>query len=97
MYSVKAQVLNVFTSPASEKYPETFKVQLLGDMAMKDGQVKKDMLTLNVPQDVFNSLSGRIGDEVTLPIGFFVSNNRLTPFFPKTASFDGSKITQKGA
>jgi len=97
MYSVRAQVLNVFTSPASEKYPESFKVQLLGDMAMKDGQVKKDMLTLSVPQDVFNSLSGRIGDEVTLPIGFFVSNNRLTPFFPKSAKIKGQKVGENSS
>lgn len=85
MYSVKAQVLNLFHSAATEKYDESFKVQLLGDVPLKDGQVKKDMLTLNVPQEIYNSLQGQEGKTVTLPIGFFVSNNRLTPFFPKTA------------
>ncbi len=86
MYNVKAQVLNSFHSPASEKYPESFKVQLLGDSPLKDGQVKKEMLTLSVPEKIFNSLKGQEGKNVTLPIGFFVSNNRLTPFYPKNSS-----------
>jgi len=89
MYSVKAQVLNLFHSEATEKYAESFKVQLLGDVPLKDGQVKKDMLTLNVPQEIYNSLQGQEGKTVSLPIGFFVSNNRLTPFFPKSATLPG--------
>lgn len=83
MYSVEAQVLNSFHTPASEKYPESFKVQLLGDNPLKDGQIKKEMLTLSVPENIYNSLKGQEGESVTLPIGFFVSNNRLTPFYPK--------------
>ena len=86
MYSVKAQVLNAFHTPASEKYPESFKVQLLGDNPLKDGQVKKEMLTLSVPENIFNSLKGQQGKNITLPIGFFVSNNHLTPFYPKNTS-----------
>jgi len=83
MYRVNAQVLNSFHSPETEKYPESFKIQLLGDNPLQDGQVKKEMLTLTVPKDVYNSLKSKEGKTVTLPIGFFVSNNRLTPFYPK--------------
>lgn len=83
MYQVTGQVINLFNSPASEKYEASFKVQILGDMPLVDGQVKKEMLTLNVPKDVFNSLQGRTGEEVTLPIGFYVKNNVLVTFFPK--------------
>jgi len=86
MYQVTAQVLNLFHSPATEKYDESFKVQLLGDVPLKDGQVKKDMLTLSVPAEVYNSLQGQEGKIISLPIGFFVSNNRLMPFFPKSAT-----------
>ncbi len=85
MYNVNAEVLNSFHTPASEKYAETFKIQLLGDNPLKDGQVKKEMLTLNVPEKIFHSLKTQVGKTVTLPIGFFVSNNNLTPFYPKNS------------
>jgi len=83
MYSVNAQIINSFHSPATEKYPESFKVQLLGDNPLQDGQTKKEMLTISVPEKIYRNLSGQEGKNVTLPIGFFVSNNRLTPFYPK--------------
>jgi spore coat polysaccharide biosynthesis protein SpsF (cytidylyltransferase family) len=85
MYNVTAQVLNTFYTEASEKYDESFKVQLLGDNPLKDGQIKKEMLTLSVPEKIYNSLKDQIGKTVSLPVGFFVSNNRLTPFYPKNS------------
>lgn len=86
MYKVTAQLINVFVVPASEKYPESFKLQLMSDTVFKDGQIKKEMLTLNVPSDIFIKCKEQIGKIVTLPIAFFVSNNTLNPFFPKEAS-----------
>lgn len=83
MYNVKGQIINFFNSPATEKYEAAFRVQVLGDMPMMDGQVKKEMLTLNVPQEVFNSLQGKMGKEVTLPIGFYIKNGLLVTFYPK--------------
>lgn len=84
MYQVTGQILNLFSSPASEKYEASFKIQLLGDSLTIDGQVKKDMITLNVPQSVYNSLQGRAGETATLPIGFYVKNGNLITFFPKS-------------
>ena len=83
MYNVKGQIINLFQSPASEKYEAAFRVQVLGDMPMMDGQVKKEMLTLNVPQPVFDSLQGKIGKDITLPIGFYIKNGQLVTFYPK--------------
>lgn len=83
MYQVTGQIINLFNSPASEKYEASYKVQVLGDMPLVDGQVKKEMLTLKVPRPVFDSLQGRTGETVTLPIGFYVKNNILVTFFPK--------------
>jgi len=83
MYSVHGEVLNLYHSKKTEKYPESFKVQLMGDSPLKDGQVKKEMITLNVPQKIFTDLKDQIGSFIDLPIGFFVSGNRLTPFYPK--------------
>jgi hypothetical protein len=87
MYTVTAMVVNAFSVPASEKYEESFKVQLIGDSHLKDGQVKKEMLTLSVPKDVFATLKDAEGEEVTLPVSFFVKNNQLNPFYPKTILF----------
>jgi len=84
MYKVTAEVINVFSVPASEKYEESFKVQLMGDTHMKDGQVKKEMLTLSVPKLIFAKLKDSAGKTVTLPVSFFVRNNQLNPFYPKS-------------
>lgn len=86
MFNATGQIINLFHSPASAKYEASYKVQLLGDMPMADGQVKKEMLTLGVPKSVFDSLQGQVGQDVTLPIGFYVKNGSLVTFFPKTAA-----------
>lgn len=83
MYQVTADVLNVFHVPATEKYDETFKVQLIGDNHMKNGQVKKELLTLSVPEKTFLDLKGEIGNPVTLPVSFFAQGSQITAFYPK--------------
>lgn len=84
MYQVTGQILNLFNSPASEKYEASYKVQILGDSLTIDGQVKKEMITLNIPKPVFDSLRGKEGKEATFPIGFYVKNGNLITFFPKS-------------
>lgn len=86
MFQATGQIINLFSSPATEKYEASYKVQLLGDMPMQDGQVKKEMLTLGVPKTVFDSFQGHVGQEVTLPIGFYVKNGVLVTFYPKKAA-----------
>jgi hypothetical protein len=83
MYKVTGQVLNVIHSPKTEKYEESWKVQLLGDSPLVDGQVKKELLTLNVPRPIFDQLQTQNGKIVTLPIGFYVKNNVVVTFYPK--------------
>lgn len=84
MFQVNGQISNLFFSPKNEKYEESYKVQILGEMLTQDGQVKKEMLTLNVPLAVYNSLKGRENEDITLPIGFYVSNGKLVTYFPKS-------------
>jgi len=84
MFQVTGQIINLFDSPKTEKYEASFKVQILGETATIDGQIKKEMLTLNVPLSVFNSLKGRTGQDITLPVGFYVKGNNLITFFPKS-------------
>lgn len=84
MYQVTGQILNLFKQAASEKFEASYKVQILGDSLTVDGQVKKEMVTLNVPLSVFNSLQGQEGQAATFPIGFYVKNGNLITFFPKS-------------
>ena len=85
MFNVTGKLINFFQSEASEKYDASFKVQMLGEMPLQDGQVKMEMLTLNVPKKIFDSLQGQIGQEATLPIGFYIKNGQMITFFPKNA------------
>ena len=90
MFSIHGQIVNTFYTPASEKYPEpSYKVQLLGDHVTKDGQVRKEMLDLSIPVDVYNSLLDQVGKVVRLPVGLFVSDKgAIRAFFPKCRAQD---------
>ena len=83
MFRVQGEVTNCFTIPASEKYPKSYKVQLLGDQTTRDGQIRKEMVTLSIPEDVYEDLEKKIGTEVVLPVGLFASNSRLNIFFSR--------------
>jgi len=86
MFQIKARVENLFTTEATEKRPEGFKVQLLGDMVTKDGQVRKELVTIGCPVDVFERLATYKGKVVTIPVGVFAVDGRIQPYFPKHAS-----------
>lgn len=81
MFNITGLITNTFTIPKSEKYDESFKVQLLGDQITKDGQVRKEMVTLSVPKIVYEDMTQKVGTEVILPIGLFVSSNKLNVFY----------------
>jgi len=84
MFSLKAEVINTFSVPPSDKYPEeAYKVQFVGDQLTRDGQIRKEMVTMGIPLEAFNVLKSKIGQVVNIPIGLFVTNGRIQPFFPK--------------
>jgi len=84
MFSMKAEVINTFSVPPSEKYPdEAYKVQFVGDQLTRDGQVRKEMVTMGIPFEAFNVLKSKVGQVVQIPIGLFINNGRIQPFFPK--------------
>ena len=89
MFTVKGTVLNTFTVPGSEKYPETkYNVQILGKEATKDGQIRNGLVSFSVPFDCFKKLADLVGAEVSFPVGIFVSSGRLQTFFPKSVKPD---------
>lgn len=86
MFQATGTLINLFYSPKSEKYEASYKAQLLGDLPQADGQVKKEMLTLNLPKTIFDSLQGQLNTEITLPVGISIMNGKLITFFPKNAA-----------
>ncbi len=96
MYTIQATLINVFTTSGGKDadgnpFPPSCKLQLMGDMPMKDGQVKKQLIDLTVPADWYNRLTGKIDQLVKLPISFFAQDNRIVPFFPKGAALPPDK------
>jgi hypothetical protein len=92
MFSVQGQILNTFSSAPSEKFPKpSYKVQLLGEQTTRDGQIRKEMLDLVIPEEVFNSIQGQVGRHIRFPVGLFVSDKGgIRAFFPKAA--DSSSV-----
>lgn len=86
MYQLRAKVMNVFTVEPTEKRPEKgHKVQLVGDMFTKDGQTRLEMVTMSCPADSFERFKDLLGCEVLIPVGLFVADGRMMPYFPKHA------------
>lgn len=91
MLTMNGQLLNTFVSPKGqnkkgEDYGGQDKIQILGDVALPNGEVKKEMFTLTA-HDVsdFKNLDGK---EISVPIGIFAQGGSVTYFIPK-----GSKPT----
>lgn len=83
MFQVKGIVQNVFNKPSTEKFDATYKVQLLGELPLPDGQIQNELITLNVPPPVYDIVSKHMGEEITLPIGFYIKDSKMVTFFPK--------------
>lgn len=86
LFQVSGQLINVFVSPKStnqegKEYGGDHKIQLLGDIAMSNGETRKEMITLKV-HDV-GDLQTKIGGSVTAPIGVFAKGSNITYYIPK--------------
>jgi len=87
MLSLTGVLVNTFTSPAfqakdaqkDEQKPEKPKLQILGDVALKNGELKKDLLTVSVPSLI--PYEGKEGSEVTIPVGAFSPSKGNIAFF----------------
>ena len=86
MYRLDGELINCFRQPASDKYPESYKVQILGETTTQAGEVRKEMLTLSASAEQWEALRGRVGKPVSVPIGLFVKGGSLYAYIPKNAS-----------
>lgn len=86
MFSVTGLLANTFHQPATDKYDESYRVQILGDQITQSGEIRKELLTLSVPAQVYESFRSSVGQPVTLPVGLFASGNRVQAFLPKNVN-----------
>lgn len=96
MFFIHAKLINTFHVAATlnddektVKYPESWKIQMLGNVALKDGDTKSDLITIGVPKDIHDELLPYGDTEVKIPIGVFSGkgSSTITYFWPK-----GSRI-----
>jgi hypothetical protein len=97
MFTVTGRVMHVFDQPGQinketgEISPDTVKVQILGNMPVKNGQSKLDMITLTVEdKKTYVDLKNK---DIRLPLGFFSpSKGQIIYFVPKGSNPELSKV-----
>lgn len=88
MLNLTGQVINVFhmdagTNKKGETYEARDKIQLLGELALPNGETKKELIDLTVDNVVqYDSL---IGKTVSLPVGAIASGRSVTYYVRKGA------------
>lgn len=90
MFSITGQIINIFEAPEGKNkegqaYGGETKVQLLGEFHLKNGEAKKDLMTLSVPVKWEHALKQSQGKEITLPVGVFVTGGAIRTFIPEDA------------
>lgn len=86
MFQVTGLLTNTFHQPRTDKYDESFRIQLLGDQVTQGGEIRKELLTLSVPANTYDLFKAAVGQQITLPVGLFASGNRVQAFLPKNVN-----------
>ena len=88
MLNLTGVLVNVYKAPAfveknaqegSEKPEEKNKLQILGDVGLKNGETRKDLLTVSVKN--VQDFEGKEGSEVSVPVGAFAPSKGSIIFF----------------
>ena len=96
MFQVTGLLQNCFKQDATDKYDESFKIQILGDHVQQNGELRQELLTLTVPRNVYREFESLKGRSVTLPVGLFVNGNRVQAFIPKGSNLTAPKASGGG-
>lgn len=85
MFTVTGQVLKTFVQPggvdkeSGEVGPATAKVQIMGEMPVKGGDSRLDLITLTVDdKQTFDALKGK---RVRVPLGFFAPSKGTIVYY----------------
>lgn len=94
MFTLTGKVVHVFQSPkgvnkqTGEEYGGQDKVQIMGHMALPNGETRMELVTLTTDQG--QELEKSTGRTVIAPVGFYSSKGSVGYFIPK-----GSQITSQ--
>lgn len=83
MITLNGTLLNVFKAPARGDADEKDKIQILGDVALPNGEVRKDLMTITVKDA--RQYEGRQGEAISLAVGAFAPQKGTVIFFQVTA------------
>ena len=79
MITLNGMLLNVFKAPARGDAEEKDKIQILGDIPLPNGEVRKDLMTITVKDAL--EYEGRKGEEISLSVGAFAPQKGTVVFF----------------
>jgi hypothetical protein len=75
MFSITGTLVNTYRAPlrkgADSSETEKDKIQILGDIPLPNGEVRKDLISITVP-DV-RKYEGEAGTQITLSVGVFAA------------------------
>jgi len=88
MFTVSGTVINLFdqkgklNEETGEIAPTTPRLQMLGEMPMPNGEMRKDLITVKVEnKEIYMQL---VGKDIRLPIGVFApSKGQIVYYVPK--------------
>ena len=88
MFTVTGQVINTYEQPGQvdkstgEVGRKTPKVQILGDMPVQGGDIRRELITLSIEDEkAYQSL---VGKSIRVALGFFAPNKgSIVMFIPK--------------
>ena len=92
MFLLTGEVVNVYEAPKGvnkdgEEYGGEDKVQIMGNLPLKNGQTRKDLITLTTDQG--QTVSKLVGRSVSAPVAFYSpSKGNVSFYIPK-----GHKVT----
>lgn len=85
MLSMTGQLIHIFESPKGEKdgkeYGGQDKLQVLGQVALPNGESKNELITLTTHNK--SHFSDCVGQNIRVPIGIFAQAKSVTYFIPK--------------
>ena len=83
MITLNGTLLNVFRAPvrknAQEGETEKDKIQILGDIPLPNGEVRKDLMTITV--NSYRDYQDQVGGEISVSVGAFAPQKGTVIFF----------------
>lgn len=83
MITLNGTLLNIFKTPARENSDEKDKIQILGDVALPNGEIRKDLMTITVNN--VRKFEGKEGSDISLSVGAFAPQKGTVIFFETKA------------